>query len=184
MKLFRDIFLDQRLCLAVSNCRSSRAPAPVECAPAHAGSWRPLPQPAQFAEKKDAIRSRIGDARKFLQPLSNVFDAPRQSVAEIAAKLILDAFGNLLQPHRPQFRHHAAGFQRVSQLRLRRMKKPTGLNSNFLVECIPSPRAGRVARRISAVPPDQERIWIYRPAGLLRPVERFQLVENGSNVRG
>ena len=60
----------------------------------------------------------------------------RQRRAEIAAKLIRDAFHNLMQTQRPKFRHHAAGLQRMRQLGLGRSKNwrgstPTSLASAF-----------------------------------------------------
>ena len=61
VKLFRNLRLDQRLRLAIGNANSSRAPAPIECAPALAGNSRPPPPPAA-ALPKSKIRSAPGSA--------------------------------------------------------------------------------------------------------------------------
>ncbi len=60
-------------------------------------------------------------SRELLQPLSNILDSADQGIAEIPAKFILYALGDLLQTHRSHLRHHAAGLQCVSQLCLRRI---------------------------------------------------------------
>ena len=53
-------------------------------------------------------------SRELLEFLSNILDSSDQGLAEIPAKFVLYALGDLLQTHRSQLRHHATGLQCAS----------------------------------------------------------------------
>src|SRR5262249_6246232 len=93
-------------------------------------------------------------------------------------EFILNSSGNLFHSFSPKFRHHSARFQDSSKQSRTGGQDSFQGSSHLAGKCIPSLAAGGVTRRISAMPPNQEQVWIGRPAGLRLAVKGFELVKN------
>ncbi len=135
----------------------------------------------QTGKEQNAIRARVIDAGKLLQYPADLLDRASESGSQIARKFILHTGGNLQQTLSPQFRNHATGLQRARELCHAGLQDMVRFDADLFVERFPPPDAGQIARRISAVPPDQEVIGIGWPTRRLVPIHRFQDVEDGGD---
>ncbi len=122
------------------------------------------------AEQKNSVRARVPDVRELLQ------GCPFRRTAEVTAKLMLHTLRDLFQSQRAQFGHHATRLQRRCQ-RLRAGGQQFRRTDPDLLQLLPPTRAADIARRVPAMPPDEELIGINRPRRLLRTVMALQPVE-------
>jgi hypothetical protein len=130
------------------------------------------------AEKKDPVGARIGDTVKLFErrPGAGKGQSPEPR-CQIAVELSLNPIRNFLQTHGSEFGKHAAGFQGEGDLAGFRREQAPRIDANARLQRFPALRAGGIARRISAVPPDEEEIGIGGPARLLQAVAGFHCIE-------
>ncbi len=128
-----------------------------------------------------AVGAWICDIGKLLEFLARLGNGTDKTRPEVTPKLILHSCGDFLQPHRSQFRHHAARFQRTSEIRWRRCQKLPRLDSDLPVQSLPTFGTRDIASRIPAVPPHEKKIWISWPARLLVAIKGLQLFEELGN---
>ena len=120
----------------------------------------------EAGEEQDTVGARIGDIGKFLKGRASLRN--RQGFergGQIVSELVLNPRGNLLHTHGSEFRHHSAGFQGERQLRRLGGEKAIRLEPDSALQRFPAFGAGGIAGGISAVPPDEEKIWVGRPVG-------------------
>src|SRR5215471_14229772 len=107
------------------------------------------------AEKQNSIRARISNRRKTLKLLASLRDWPHESRAQIAAELVLHSHGNFFEALGANFGNHSSSFQCSAQLCRLRPQQLLWFDADLTRQISPSLRAGRVASRIPAVPPDK-----------------------------
>src|SRR5579862_164147 len=134
-------------------------------------------QRGEMTEEQNAIGPGISDAMESFELLAHLVQPANEGCAKIAAVFVLDTSRNLLKPHGARLREHAASLQGGCKPGLGCSKNLLRGNTDLAGERIPSPRARDIARRIPAVPPDQEFIRIDRPARLLGTIDGFEPVK-------
>src|SRR5271169_3721756 len=106
-------------------------------------------------------------------------DSPASSAKRCAGRRRTPPFPALrsLEWQGPQFWNQVARPHRQSDLSGRCFKRSSRSCANLASQLVPAIRARHIAGRVSAVPPRDEIIGIYRPARFLLTVEFFELVE-------
>jgi hypothetical protein len=61
------------------------------------------------SKEQNSICAGISDIRKFLEQFAHLRDRSQKGRAEVARILIFHSRGDFLEPHRSEFRDHAAG---------------------------------------------------------------------------
>jgi hypothetical protein len=125
-------------------------------------------------EEQYAVSARIGDVWKPLKRLANLGQWSGEARAQVAAILILNPGGYCHETHRPEFRNHAARLQGPRESGGAGREQLPRLDADLSVQRLPPFRASRIARWISAVPPNQKMVRVGWPAGRLGAIKRLQ----------
>ncbi len=163
--------------------RSSRPPCLAGCAPARADNSR-----ARRGAGRHRRRAGCGQRpdRRCRETSSMPCALARcrhpASRARSRPVIVFDAGCDLLEAHRAQLGNHAACLERARELRFRNRQDCSRRNADLVVQRLPASRAPLVRCRIPAVPPEDEQIWIGRPARLLPPMARLQSRKNGDET--
>lgn len=134
-------------------------------------------------EEQYAVSARIGDVWKPLKRLANLGQWSGEARAQVAAILILNPGGYCHETHRPEFRNHAARLQGPRESGGAGREQLPRLDADLSVQRLPPFRASRIARWISAVPPNQKIVRVGWPAGRLGAIKRLQLPEDFRNAQ-